>query len=256
MTKRLMGWFLALILLTVGVMGALVYVTVGENFRAFRSEHTESHLGEIPHILSFYYEENGSWEGVESELQELGELLGMQAVLVTDDGEVRVSAEPFPNLNSNWAEKTVPIDLHHSTDKSQAGVLYLARNPEMRAADTLFFRQLLTSAGLTALGAIVLGLAISYFVARSFASPLERMRDATKDVVNGNFDVRVEGHERDEVGHLGLAFNQMAAEIGKLEAVRRDLVMNVSHDFRTPLTVVQGYLEGLRTGKILSLIHI
>ena len=252
MTRRLLGWFLLLILVTIVAMVWSTNRTVSQTFRTFRGQHTQAHLVEIPSTLIRYYEEQDGWDNVQEGVSDYATILSMEMVVVDADARV-VATTRHEKLGTEikrarWADDVIPLARPHN--RQPIGVVYLAPSNVLRDADALFFEQLLRVSLLTSLvvGTAATGLAI--FVARSIVAPLRRMNAATKQVIDGNYAIQVEEHNRDEIGQLGIAFNQMSAEIGKLEQVRRDMVMNVSHDLRTPLTVVNGYLEGLRSGKI------
>ena len=85
-------------------------------------------------------------------------------------------------------------------------------------------------------------------LARGMTSPLREMAAAAQAMAKGDYDQRVTATSHDEVGRLGAAFNQMAAELAETDRVRRDLVANVSHELRTPLTALQATLENLVDG--------
>ena len=65
-------------------------------------------------------------------------------------------------------------------------------------------------------------------------------------MAKGNFDVRFEGKDYREAAELSDTLNATAAELGKNERLRRELIANVSHDLRTPLTMIIAYAEVMR----------
>ena len=89
---------------------------------------------------------------------------------------------------------------------------------------------------------------IVWFLARGVTSPLREMAIAAKAMATGDYSRRVTATSQDEVGALAAAFNNMAAELGETDRVRRDLVANVSHELRTPITALQAKLENLVDG--------
>ena len=96
--------------------------------------------------------------------------------------------------------------------------------------------------------ATVLGLAMAQLLARGMTSPLRDMAAAASAMARGDYQRRVRASSRDEVGDLARAFNAMAAELGGVERMRRDLVANVSHELRTPIGALQALLENLADG--------
>ncbi|MFN2290985.1 MAG: sensor histidine kinase [Anaerolineae bacterium] len=95
---------------------------------------------------------------------------------------------------------------------------------------------------------------LSIFVSRRVVLPVQNMQSASQRIADGHYDERVEvpgdkdRQELDELGHLAQSFNQMASRLEQTEAMRRDLIGNVAHELRTPLSTIKGYMEGLIDG--------
>ncbi len=79
-----------------------------------------------------------------------------------------------------------------------------------------------------------------------FTSPLSRLSAASREIASGNYNVRVPECGDDEIGDLARDFNLMAYEVGRSTELQKDLLANVSHDLRTPLTLIKGYAETVR----------
>jgi signal transduction histidine kinase len=99
-------------------------------------------------------------------------------------------------------------------------------------------------------GALAAGIALvlARFLARGMTQPLRDMAAAARRMETGDYDVRVQTASRDEVGKLAAAFNRMSAELENLERSRRDLVANVSHELKTPITAIRAHIENLLDG--------
>jgi signal transduction histidine kinase len=118
-----------------------------------------------------------------------------------------------------------------------------------RAAATVtflldFWRQFLIAG---AVGAGI-SLLIARWLARGMTQPLRDMAAAALRLERGDYATRVHVSSLDEVGQLAAAFNRMSAELEDLERSRRDLVANVSHELKTPITAIRAHLENLADG--------
>ena len=81
--------------------------------------------------------------------------------------------------------------------------------------------------------------------------PLKSITAGAKEYASGHLDYKIKLHEsHDEVKYLGDTLNYMAAELNNSEHLQRDFISNVSHDFRSPLTSIKGYLEAILDGTI------
>ena len=89
-----------------------------------------------------------------------------------------------------------------------------------------------------------------YFITERLVSPIRAMSRASRAFASGRFDVRVEVNGNDEVAELAAAFNNMANSLQHSTEVQRLFLANVSHDLRTPMTIIRGYIENIQSGAI------
>ena len=90
----------------------------------------------------------------------------------------------------------------------------------------------------------------TYFITERIIHPLRTMTGAAKKFAKGDFSARVTVYGRDEVSELGKAFNNMAESLDSLEKMRNSFLANVSHDLRTPMTTIAGFIDGITSGAI------
>lgn len=111
------------------------------------------------------------------------------------------------------------------------------------------FRDAVTEALLfSTSAALISALIVSLFVSRRVVTPIRQMMEASQRIAAGHYQERVEAGGMDELGQLARSFNQMATTLEQTEAMRRDLIANVTHELRTPLTSIKGYMEGMIDG--------
>ena len=101
-----------------------------------------------------------------------------------------------------------------------------------------------------ALLVLLASLIAAYFISERITGPLREMSNAVKKFAAGRFDVRVRVRGKDEVADLAVAFNEMAVSLENLENMRSSFIANISHDLRTPMTTIAGFIDGIRDGVI------
>lgn len=84
-----------------------------------------------------------------------------------------------------------------------------------------------------------------YFVSHTITKPIMQMADVTKSYASGDFTPRVNLERSDEIGQLAVSFNKMASSLAQLETSRRSFVANVSHELKTPMTTIGGFIDGI-----------
>ncbi len=96
-----------------------------------------------------------------------------------------------------------------------------------------------------------LSLILSFLYSRRLAQPLKDLAEAARKFGHGDLSVRVEDTERDdELGELMDAFNTMASSLEQSEEKRREFIANVSHELKTPMTTISGFVDGILDGTI------
>ena len=102
------------------------------------------------------------------------------------------------------------------------------------------------------IAALILAAGAALFFSRAISKPLLLMNSAAREMAEGNYDTRTQVRTKDELGQLSESLDQLAWKLGKTmeeleeqENLRREFVANVSHEFRTPLTIIQASLEAL-----------
>ena len=93
---------------------------------------------------------------------------------------------------------------------------------------------------------IVLSLIVSYFISRIISNPIIKMKNKAKELANGNYNITFEKSDIEELNELSKTLNFACSELEKTEDLRRELMANVSHDLKTPLTMIKAYAELIR----------
>jgi len=96
--------------------------------------------------------------------------------------------------------------------------------------------------------ALVVSFGVAFVISRSISGPLRRITQASQQMARGEYDVHIPIRGEDEVGRLAEAFNQMAKEVSQSQRTMKDLLANVSHELKTPLTSIQGFSQAMLDG--------
>lgn len=103
---------------------------------------------------------------------------------------------------------------------------------------------------LTLIIAVLLSLILIYMEARHISRPLKEINNAVLEIASGKFDKRVNVNARGEVAQLASSYNYMADSLERLEEMRSGFVSDISHELRTPMTSISGFVEGILDGTI------
>ena len=93
---------------------------------------------------------------------------------------------------------------------------------------------------------LVLDLLFAMLFSRWFTRPVQQLSSGAKEIAAGNYDIQLPVVHHDEIGQLAEDFNHMAAEVKRSAQLEKDILANVSHDLRTPRTLIKGYAETVR----------
>ena len=142
---------------------------------------------------------------------------------------------------------TVGKPLINPYTNEMVGMVFSSASAE---ALVTFLGEMFKMFAISALAAIAVAFIIIYFITSSMVRPLQEMVAATQSFAKGDFTVRVPVESEDEVGQLATAFNSMAAALTTMETMHRSFTANVSHELKTPMTTIAGFVDGILDGTI------
>lgn len=110
----------------------------------------------------------------------------------------------------------------------------------------------LTGLVLAGITATLIAAGVSWWMSQRITRPLKQLAAASQIIREGHYEQRLDILSSDEIGELAQQFNLMAEALNNIEQTRRRLLADVSHEFKTPLTTIKGYIEGLQDGVIVD----
>ncbi|MBQ7654339.1 MAG: HAMP domain-containing histidine kinase [Clostridia bacterium] len=103
---------------------------------------------------------------------------------------------------------------------------------------------------ISAVVALVVAAVCIYITTYSLTKPLRNMANVTRSYAKGDFSTRIDVKGHDELATLALSLNKMAQSLSALEYSRRSFISNVSHELKTPMTTIGGFIDGILDGTI------
>lgn len=180
--------------------------------------------------------ENASLSQSESETEDILEPVGIS-------GGMHMSG--YDGVIQNWGQEQAESVIYVSIVPTKSRDLILMVNTQLTPVEATVQTLRIELYWITAI-MLLLSLGIAFLISRQVSKSLIRMNESAKEMAAGNLKVHFEGKDYREVAELSDTLNRTAAELDKNEHLRRELIANVSHDLRTPLTMIIAYAEVMR----------
>jgi signal transduction histidine kinase len=200
-------------------------------------------------LYSHYYSQNRTWEKVQPVVKQTAQLSATHIILVANNGTVIGDSMEEHLGTVNYTNSSItPLQLTEA--QVLLGEVYII--PDLAGEPYETFRKLLTSTSYFLLIggsiAIAIALVLIFFLSRRITSPIAVLSRTARRLGQGDLSQRVRIRGEGEVAALAQAFNTMATDLENNEQLRRNLIADVAHELRTPLSNIKGYLEAIRDG--------
>lgn len=150
------------------------------------------------------------------------------------------------NFNNYYGEKVFVVGMPIEYRGSVVGGIYFnTKIPNLRDKLSEYTFMFL----MAGIFAIIIGCIISYIQSRRITKPIKEINKIVLDIASGDYSKRITAN-RDELGQLASSFNYMADSIERHEKTRRSFISDISHELRTPMTSISGFIGGILDGTI------
>ncbi len=186
-------------------------------------------------------------EGEET-CKHIGKIIPQRVMQAVMQGPVYEVGRLDDYFNDTYYTAGAPIILRDGEGKElPLGAVFVSSNTDSL---TGYIGEVLKMFLLAALCVMFFSFCAMYLLTYRLVKPLRQMAAAAKRFGEGDFSFRVPVQGRDEMSELSIAFNSMATSLASLEDMRRSFVGNVSHELKTPMTTIAGFIDGILDGTI------
>jgi two-component system phosphate regulon sensor histidine kinase PhoR len=269
---KFFGAFAALILIVVFVLNFFISLRLSDHFEQKISAELKSNAILVADILEKDLVES-KFEEIQQKTGLLADKLDLRITVVDSQGRILGDSEKEPSSMENHSDRLEIIEAIENgfgqstrfSDTLNYNMKYVAVRvgrddhilgvvrfalplSQVQLEIRIIYRVVLFGA----FAAVVIALIVAYFVSRSITFPIRQMIQTARQIAKGDFGRRVRIKSKGELGELAESLNTMADELQQkmenlkqLDRVRTDFVANVSHELKTPLTLIKGYIETL-----------
>jgi signal transduction histidine kinase len=265
---RLILSFILVIVITICAVFIFVAWTTWNQIKLYEQQTTEIRTGRAKMVLTRYYVANRGWDGIQPVIEQLSTMEEEHIVLVGTD-DVVVADSQAELVGKTYQTSAAGIPLYFAVSRFPferalprpgdapapettylCGTLYITpQNPPNTLAIVLSssINRFLLWSGILAIAVAVI---LAFLLSRRILQPIRALTITARKLGLGDFSQRVQVKDKGEVGELARTFNSMADDIERTEKLRRNMVADVAHELRTPLSNVAGYLEAIRDGLV------
>jgi two-component system phosphate regulon sensor histidine kinase PhoR len=273
---KFFGGFIFLTFVAVFVLNFFVSLKLRDDAERRITEELQSNAVLVGDILQNDIQA-GNQHAIQQKVATLANKLDLRITVIDEQGTVLGDSEKDPAVMANHADRPEVIEAMKDgfgqstrlSDTLDYDMKYVAVRVDSIGADTkeapaavrlavplsevqLEIRLMYKAVLFGAITSIVIALSIAYLVSRTITSPIRDMKETAQRIAKGDFSKKIKVKSKDELGDLARSLNTMSEELQqkidnlkRMDRMRTDFVANVSHELKTPLTLIKGYVETL-----------
>jgi signal transduction histidine kinase len=246
---RLVVSFTLVILVVIGSVFFFINRATQDEIRQFVEYVAEMRAERMEIVLSGYYLQRGDWEGIQPFVEQWGNLYGQRIILTDANGSVVADSEGNV-LGESYAPDSPSRPLSSPWQIDAIGTLYIESSDVGLIALQILFNEIGRFFIWGGLIGVAIALVITFLLSRRVLAPVKALTSAARQLGRGDFSQRVQVKDKGEVGEMANTFNFMASDLEQAEQLQRNMVADIAHELRTPLSNLRGYLEAVRDGVI------
>jgi len=198
--------------------------------------------------LEGYYLAKGNWDGVGTAFDSMGQFSSMSTLLLDNEHRIILDHRPDPvsMVGSSYDIQHNDVVLNLSARGEHVG--YLVITTYSVAQRFGFARAIIFPIGIISFILALFLVIVSTLLIRRFVNPLADVIYAAREVSSGKLNTRIPLEGPQDLRSLSESFNEMASSLERSDHERREMLADIAHELRTPLSVIRGRLEGIVDG--------
>lgn len=267
--KRLAKSFLIIILITISIID--IFLLVG--FRYYYYNNISNELKSRLELSLDIYEKDFSNNSLKKLIYDDNQIFfshtNAEVQILSANGKVlfdsigKTDSLNLENINKDSFKKTNIVIWHGKNpntgeslmsatgriiDESGNAIGYLKLISSLEEANNAIYRTMLTLIIFTLIVALITAF-VSMIFSKSLVKPILELTEVAKQMLDGNYEVKANMWQDDEIGELAKTLNSMSEEIINKDQIKNDFISSVSHELRTPLTSIKGWAVVLKDAK-------
>ncbi|OGO23463.1 MAG: hypothetical protein A2Z28_05760 [Chloroflexi bacterium RBG_16_51_9] len=263
MRFRLLIAFTLAILVAIGSTFFFVSLATRGEIERYGERVDEARITRMQTELSRFYLLYRDWSGIQPYVEQWGNLYGQRIIVADSTGTVVADSQAEllgqrknPDLSGrplSMGQAMGPGMMPAIGQRPVIGTLYVTEKPSpdlgLESVQVLFrvIGRYFIWGGLLA---VIIALLIAVLLSERILAPVKALTLAARQLGQGDLSQRVESKDKSEMGELAQAFDTMAENLERTEQSRKNMVADIAHELRTPLSNIKGYLEAVSDGVI------
>lgn len=246
---RLIAAFAVITILALGAVFAFMTWSTSAEFDRVRERLDSQRASELGIAATRYYMAAGDWTGVQPYVRHMGDMWDWRIILTDENGTVVADSDESLVGQVYSADPREGLIVAQVGDRDAPGTLYMEpQNPP--GAERAMLAGLVKRIGrfliLGLLVAFAASVVLAWFLSRRILTPVTDLRLAVQRLGAGDLSQRVEVKDPGELGDLANAFNTMVGQLQQADATQRQMIADIAHELRTPLSNIRGYVEAIK----------
>ncbi|MEJ2739869.1 MAG: HAMP domain-containing protein, partial [Dehalococcoidia bacterium] len=241
---RLLLAFMLVILVSIGTGSLFIRYKLAGELRDYERFVNQVRVSRIERVLAGHFALGGTLDDIQPLLSQV-QILDNRRVVVTDNDNIVIADSAEELIGDSYKGNVTGIPLKRIDTDVIVGYVYIYSNENDPTSVREMINTINRLLSLGALLAVAAATVVTIILSRRISKPVHELTTAARQLGEGDFSYRVHYTDKGEIGELASTFNSMAESLERAEQLRKNMVTDVAHELRTPLSNIRGQLEAI-----------